>query len=285
MPRARTRTALLSAGLALTATLGACTSEPQPPAAATKPAARPDPRPAAEPMLTDTLAKINRTGTAHTTMTGSLGVVGQLTADGAVRYRGPQADLVLDGKTRNTRTERLAVSIVDDVGYLNTPLARPDANKPWLRISDDGADFGSKLLSPALDQLHESVDPRATFSGVEQATRIQSSAPDTVDGRPTTRYELRILTDKAAEIAPDEEQRKRFQRAAANGQRELGYELWLDEQGLPAKFAATTEVAQAGEVSLTSTYRDWGAPVDIALPPEHEVGVFEDLPPMAQPPR
>ncbi|MEB3369453.1 hypothetical protein [Saccharopolyspora mangrovi] len=285
MPRARTRTAVLSAGLALTATLGACTSEPQPHAAVPRAAARPDPRPVAEAMLADTINKINQTGTAHTTMTGSLGVVGQLNADGAVRYRGPQADLALDGKTRNTRTEKLAVSIVDDVGYLNTPLARPNASTPWLKISQDSSDFGSKLLSPALDQLHESVDPRATFSGVEQATRIQNSAPDTVDGRPTTRYELRILTTKAAEIARDEQQRERFQQAADDGEHELGYQLWLDERGLPAKFAATTQVAQAGEVSLTSTYRDWGTPVDIHLPPAHEVGVFEDLPPMAQPPR
>ena len=283
MPRARTRTAVLSAGLVMTATLGACTSAPQPHAA--MPMARPDPRPVAEAMLTDTINKINQHGTAHATMSGSLGVVGQLNADGAVRYRGPQADLALDGKTRNTRTEDLAVSIVDEVGYLNTPLARPDASKPWLKISQDGSDFGSKLLSPALDQLHESVDPRATFSGIEQATRIQDSAPDTVDGRPTTRYDLRVLTEEAARTATDEQQRERFQRAAEDGERELGYQLWLDERGLPAKFAATTKVAQAGQVSLVSTYRDWGSPVDIHLPPAAEVGIFDDLPPMAQPPR
>lgn len=283
MPRARTRTAVLSAGLVMTATLGACTTAPQPHAA--MPMARPDPRPVAEAMLADTINKINQHGTARATMSGSLGVVGQLNADGAVRYRGPQADLALDGKTRNTRTEDLAVSIVDEVGYLNTPLARPDASKPWLKISQDGSDFGSKLLSPALDQLHESVDPRATFSGIEQATRIQDSAPDTVDGRPTTRYELRVLTEEAARTATDEQQRERFQRAAENGERELGYQLWLDERGLPAKFAATTKVAQAGQVSLISTYRDWGSPVDIHLPPAAEVGVFDDLPPMAQPPR
>lgn len=283
MPRARTRTAVLSAGLVMTATLGACTGAPQPHAA--MPMARPDPRPVAEAMLADTINKINQHGTAHATMSGSLGVVGQLNADGAVRYRGPQADLALDGKTRNTRTEDLAVSIVDEVGYLNTPLARPDASKPWLKISQDGSDFGSKLLSPALDQLHESVDPRATFSGIEQATRIQDSAPDTVDGRPTTRYDLRVLTEEAARTATDEQQRERFQRAAENGERELGYQLWLDESGLPAKFAATTKVAQAGQVSLVSTYRDWGSPVDIHLPPAAEVGIFDDLPPMAQPPR
>ncbi|MEV4649199.1 hypothetical protein [Saccharopolyspora sp. NPDC049357] len=284
MPRARTRTAVLSAGLALAATLNACTSAPPQPHAAL-PMARPDPRPVAEALLADTINKINARGTAHATMTGSLGVVGQLNADGAVRYRGPQADLALDGKTRNARTEKLAVSIVDEVGYLNTPLARPDATKPWLKISQDGSDFGSKLLSPALDQLHESVDPRATFSGVEQATRIQGSAPDTVEGRPTTRYDLRILTEEAARTAPDEQQRERFQRAADDGERELGFQLWLDEQGLPAKFASTTNIAQAGEVSLTSTYRDWGTPVDIQLPPAAQVGVFDDLPPMAQPPR
>ncbi|KAA5832877.1 hypothetical protein ABT337_11980 [Saccharopolyspora hirsuta] len=286
MSRARTRTAVISAGLALIAAVTGCSAEP--PVPTNSVAANPDPRPVADTVLSQVISKISERGSTHSQVRGSLGVVGELTADGVVRYRGPQTDLAFDGQTRSTRNQppqRIALSIVDGVGYLRTPLARPAPDKPWLRISPGADDFGSKLLSPALGQVHRAVDPRATFSGVERATRIQSSAPDQVDGKPTTRYDLRIVTEQAAEAATDPQQRSRFRKAADSGEAELEYQLWLDESGLPARFAASGQVAQAGQVSLTSTYRDWGAPAEVEVPPTEEIGVFQDAPPQAQRPR
>jgi hypothetical protein len=238
-------------------------------------------------MLSQVIGKISERGSVRSSVRGSLGMVGELAAEGVVRYRGPQTDIALDGQTRtagNQPPQRLELSIVDGVGYVRTPLASPEPNKPWFKIAPGGADFGAKLLSPALDQLHEGIDPRATFTGIEPATRIQTSAPDTVDGKPTTRYELRIVTAQAADVAADPQQRTRYREAANAGEPELGYQLWLDESGLPARFAASQEVARAGKLSLTSTYRDWGAPTEIGVPPADQVGVFEDIPPQAQPP-
>ncbi|MCI2416775.1 hypothetical protein MOQ72_05010 [Saccharopolyspora sp. K220] len=288
MLRAHIRTAVLSAGLALISTLGACSAE-QPPRPSALMAARPDPRPAADGVLSQVIGKISERGSVRTSVRGSLGMVGELTAEGVVRYQGSLADLAFDGRTRaakNQPPQHLQLSIVDGVGYLKTPLVPPEPNKSWLRIAPDGMDFGSRLLSPTLDQLHAAIDPRATFTGVEPATRIQASAPDTVDGKPTTRYELRIITAQAADVATDPQQRIRFRQVANSGEPELGYQLWLDESGLPTRFAASQEVAQAGQVSLTSTYRDWGAPVEIRVPPIEQVGVFQEATPRAQqPPR
>ncbi|GAA4621754.1 hypothetical protein [Saccharopolyspora hordei] len=251
-------------------------------------AANPDPRPAADALLSQVITKIGERGSTRSEVRGSIGVVGELTADGVVRYRGAQTDLALDGQTRpagGKPPQRLRLSIVDGTGYLQTPLARPAPDKPWLRITPGAGDFGSKLLTPALDQVQEAVDPRATFSGVERATRIHSSAPDQVDGKPTTRYQLRIITAQAADTATDPQQRTRYRKAADAGEPEVEYQLWLDEAGLPARFAASGQVAQAGQVSLTSTYRDWGTPVEVQAPPADEVGVFEEGPAQAQPPR
>lgn len=286
MPRA-TRTAVFSAGLTVIAALSACGTEPLPQAGSLM-AGQPDPRPAADAMLSQVIGKINERGSVRSSVRGSLGLVGDLAAEGTVRYRGPQADLAFKGQTSapGNKPQQIELSIVDGVGYLKTPLARPAPDKAWLKITPGGADFGAKLLSPALDQLHEAVDPRATFAGVETATRIQGSTPNIIDGKPTTRYDLRVITSQAADVAADPQQRAQYRQAADNGERELGYQLWLDESGLPARFAASQEVAQAGKVSLTSTYRDWGAPTEIPVPPAEQVGIFEDLPPQAQqPPR
>ncbi|GAA4866092.1 hypothetical protein [Saccharopolyspora rosea] len=284
MPPARLWTA--AAGLALTAALGACGTAPPPPPAAGAAAAVPDRRPDATALLTGLVRKLNEQGSVHSTVRGQLGIVGELTGESTVQYRGPQVDLSLTGNTRSGSQppQHVDLSIVDGVGYLRTPLIRPEPDKPWLRISSDGQDFAAKLLSPALDQLHEAVDPHATFAGVESATRIADRAPDTVDGRPATRYELRIITAQAARTAPDPQQRQRFRKAAESGEPELGYQLWLDDHGLPVKFTAAQRVAQAGDVSLTSTYRDWGTRADISTPPADEIGVFHDLPAQAQPP-
>ncbi|MER7009801.1 hypothetical protein ABT324_00030 [Saccharopolyspora sp. NPDC000359] len=286
MFRARTRTAVISAGLTLIAAATGCAGDPPAPTNAI--AANPDPRPVADAVLSQVISKISERGSTHSQVRGSLGVVGELSADGVVRYRGPRTDLALDGQTRGTGNQppqRIALSIVDGVGYLRTPLARPAPDKPWLRISPGAGDFGAKLLSPALSQVHRAVDPRATFSGIERATRIQSSAADQVDGKPTTRYQLRIVTAQAADTAPDPQQRTRYRKAADSGEAEIEYQLWLDESGLPARFAASGQVAQAGQVSLTSTYRDWGAPAEVEVPPADQIGVFQEPPPQAPRPR
>lgn len=288
---ARSRTAALTAGLLLISGLGACSAPEGPPrsAPAAAAAARPDLRASAAPLLNDVITRIDQRGSVRSTVRGDLGFVGDLEGEGLARYTRGGSDVSLHGHTRPSPKQRkqpVELAMLDGVGYLKSPLMRPEPGKPWLRISPDGADFAAKLLAPALRQVQDSTDPRATFRGIESATKIQSSAPDQVGGRPATHYSLRVLTGPAAAAAPDEVQRKRLQKAADSGQSEIGYELWIGEDGLPLRFAAAQKVAQAGQVSLDSTYRDWGTPADIKAPPPEQTGQFPTGSlPQAQPPR
>jgi hypothetical protein len=223
---------------------------------------------------------MDQQGSARSTVEGKLGLVGDLNGAGIIRYRGPQADVALGGNARTSQDEperTIQLSIVDGVGYLKSPLLVTDAGKPWVRVVPNGRDAGAQLLGPALEQLQHTTDPRETFAGIENATKIQSSAPDQIDGKPTIRYDLRVLTARAAEIARDPRQRSRMRAAAQQGQRELDYQLWVDRAGLPARFTATTE-GPHGPVSLTSFYRDWGVPTSIQPPPAELVGMFPAAP-------
>lgn len=281
------RTGLLVLLVALLAGCSGHAPDPAPPRPSSAEAARPDLRPPATELLTEVIQRIEQQGAAHSEIQGSLGLVGRVQAAGAMNYTRSGTELTLRGHTTpngHQPPQPIQLSMVDNVGYLATPLASPDPAKPWVKIVPGGNDFGARLLSPALQQLREAVDPRTTFSGVEAATRIHHSAPDQVNGLPTTRYDLRIITARAAEIAPDPQQRARFRNALHSGKRELGYQLWVDGSGLPVRFAAQDEVAQAGEVAVTTTYRNWGAPVEINTPPADEVGVLQDLP-QAPPPQ
>jgi hypothetical protein len=283
-------TVALSAGLLLSAGLGACSSDSPPHATAPpRPLAAPrqDPRPDAGALLSALIQRMDQQGSVHSDVEGKLGLVGDLSGAGTVRYHGPQADVALDGdtQTRDTQARQdVELSIVDGVGYLKSPMLLAEAGKPWVRVAPDGHDLGAEMLGPALDQLKNTTDPRQAFAGVEDATKIQSIAPDRIDGKPVTRYEIRVLTGRAAQITTDPQQRSRMQTAAKHGQPELDYELWVDEAGLPARFTAIRD-GQRGQISLTSFYRDWGVPTDIQAPPAELVGKFPDgqAPPMQAP--
>ncbi|WP_243792223.1 hypothetical protein [Saccharopolyspora gloriosae] len=301
MPRVRARsrtapthsamarsTTALTAGLLFLFGSAGCAPPPAPQPSAPA-AAHPDLRPSAAPLLGDVLQRINERGSVRSTVRGDLGFVGELAGEGLVRYAHDHADVTLQGTTKPNAgqpPQPVDLALIDGVGYLKSPLLQPEPGKPWLRLAADGTDFAAKLLAPALGHVQDSTDPRATFTGIESATKIESSAPDQVDGAPATRYSLRVLTAEAADTAPAEQQRTRLRSAADAGRGEIGYELWVDERGLPVKFAASQKVAQAGQVSLTSTYRDWGTPAEITAPPAEEVGAFPNGPlPQAQPPR
>lgn len=283
MYRGRRITVALYAGLLLPAGLGACGSDPLPqPSAPQHPlvASRPDPRPDAGPLLHALIARMDQQGSVHSDVRGKLGLVGDLTGEGTVRYRGPQADVALGGDTRTTDTavsHDVQLSIVNGVGYLKSPLLLAEAGKPWVRVVPNGHDLGAEMLGPALDQLKNTTDPRQAFTGIEAATKIQSSTPDRIDGKPATRVELRVLTARAAQIATDPQQRSRMRAAADHGQPELVYELWVDSSGLPARFTAIRD-GERGRISLTSFYSDWGVPTDIQAPPAELVGKFPDRP-------
>lgn len=289
MHRARSRTfAVATAVLAASLGLGACSGTQPTGHQAAQPLPGPpvpDTRPDAAPVLNQVLDRINRAGSVRSQVQGDLGMAGELRSDGTVSYRSERADVGLNGSTRmqDGKEQPLQVAVVGEDGYLRSPLLRPAPDKPWVRITPGGTDFASRLFSPALDQLREASDPRTAFAGVEPATKIQSRSEEQLDGQPVTHYDLRVVTERAAAMARDPHQRERLARAAGKSP-EQDYQLWVDRSGLPVRFSASKSVPQAGQVSLTSQYRDWGAPADIQPPRPEQVGTFDHPAQAAQPP-
>lgn len=287
MPALRTSIPTIACGIALLA--GLCGCSPEQPQVNTAPPAPPvDPRADAAALLAQVVGKIDQQDGVRNTVHGNLGMLGELTGEGKVGYSVRPANLTLQGKIRmsNDQSHPVKVSLVDGIGYVKSPLTRPQPGKPWLRVEPNADEAAGKLLGPALEQIQASIDPRSAFSGIEHSTKIQSSAPDHIEGKPTTRYELRVLTSRASETTTNPWQQARMHQAAVDGEPELAYRLWLDENGLPVRFTATRKVDNAGEVSLTSTYSDWGQSTNIQPPAPEEIGTLRatDLP-RAEPPR
>lgn len=289
MHRARSRTfAVATAVLAASLGLGGCSGTQPAGHQAAQPLPAPpvpDTRPDAAPLLHQVLERIDRAGSVRSQVQGDLGMAGELRSDGTVSYRSERADVALRGTTRmrDGKEQPLQVAVVGDDGYLKSPLLRPAPDKPWVRVSPGGTDFASRLFGPALDQLREASDPRTAFAGVESATKIQSRSEEQLDGKPVTRYDLRVVTERAAKLARDPHQRQRLARAAEKSP-EQDYQLWLDPSGMPVRFSASKSVPQAGQVSLTSQYHDWGAPAEIQAPRPDQVGTLDSPAQAAQPP-
>lgn len=284
VPRLRIRT--LTCGVALLAGLSACTTPSAPPAPA--PAPRADTRADASPLLARVLGHIDEQEGARNTVHGDLGMLGELTGEGMVDYSEPTADLTLHGTIRMSHQadHDVEVMVADGVGYVKSALLRPQSERPWLRVVPGGHDAEAALLGPALERIRVASDPRFAFAGVQHATKIQSAAPEEIAGKPTTRYDLRVPTVQAARTTADPRQRAEMRDAADDGEHELGYSLWVDDNGFPVQFAATRTLERAGEVALTSTYDEWGASGTIQPPAQNGIGTLQQRElPQAKPPR
>ncbi|MHA6801084.1 hypothetical protein [Bounagaea algeriensis] len=308
MPRPRLRAALTATALVTAVVLGGCSSSEPPPPPQPGPGAAhapPDPRPSAAGMLGDVLGTMTARGSVHTDVRGQLGVVGQVHGSGALHYQddpdtaapdtaapdtaapdpdpnaagadaAANSDVTLHGQTRSGRApEPVALSIVDQVGYLRTPLLPTDNGAPWLRVPAQGTDATAALLGPPLRQLHDALDPRAALGDVRGAVRIQDTSTEALADRPVTRYDLRLDTRQAANETDDPQRQRKFRSAAESGRAEQRFQLWVDEQNLPVRFSSAPRVdapGASGPAALTTTYSDWAEPAAIAPPAPSEVG-------------
>ncbi len=298
MPRPGLRAALTATALVTAVALGGCSSsDPAPPPQPGPGAAhaRPDPRPSAAGMLGDVLGAMTARGSVHADLQGKLGVVGQVRGSGELHYQadspeaapdsdpnaadadaGENSDVALHGHTRSSGgPEPVALSIVDRIGYLRTPLLPTDNGAPWLRVPAQGTDATAALLGPPLRQLHDAIDPRAALGDVRGAVRIQNTSTETLADRPVTRYDLRLDTRQAAQETDDPQRQRKFGSAAESGREEQRFQLWVDEQDLPVRFSSAPEVnapGASGPATLTTTYSDWTEPAAIAPPAPSDVG-------------
>ena len=111
---------------------------------------------------------------------------------------------------------------------------------------------------------------------VGSGTTIANSTEEQVDGQNTVRYELVTDVQQAAAEAESEAAKNSYQLLLDNGVTELKSTLWIGEDGLPVKAEAVNPAMnvmgrEIPETTVTMTYSDWGAPVQITEPPADQV--------------
>jgi hypothetical protein len=162
------------------------------------------------------------------------------------------------------------VVITDNGTYIKSPeLARiaGDPSKEWLRTG------GENPMEQQYDELGSLTDLNEV---VGSGTTIANSTEEQVDGQNTVRYELVTDVQQAAAEAESEAAKNSYQLLLDNGVTELKSTLWIGEDGLPVKAEAVNPAMnvmgrEIPETTVTMTYSDWGAPVQITEPPADQV--------------
>lgn len=151
--------------------------------------------------------------------------------------------------------------------YLKLPAGSGlDTGKPWVKITGEGGGPFAALLGPLLEQLGSSTDPTAQLKAYGDAVTITGSRDDERDGLPVMVYDLAVDTA-----------------AIAGGPGVPGL-----PEGIPLPGSMTITMAVDGEdrlhdvkvttdvqgtpLVITTTFSEWGEPVDIQAPPPDQVG-------------
>jgi hypothetical protein len=184
------------------------------------------------------------------------------------------------------------VEVVMDklVMYLRMDLLRQQAPelKPWIELDlqrvgkEVGVDFQSLM------QLGQQQNPTQSLQQLRAAGEVEEVGEELVRGEETTHYRTTVDLERQAQLV-----QRNNPRAADSirntvkltGQRKVPMEIWVDGDQLVRRMKWTQKLPAGDEKATTTTTMelyDFGADVEIELPPPNQVTTFEELTKLTQ---
>jgi hypothetical protein len=167
--------------------------------------------------------------------------------------------------------------------YIQLPATE---DEQWARVElddliGDGVGFGGPGGLP----FQSPQENLAVLSNA--ATGAEEGDTEDVRGESTTRYDLTVDLERAADDLEDGNETAQ-QLAQQSGVTELGMQVWIDDADLIRRIAYTLDLSQAevdadevegaeveaepeGSVTITIEYFDFGATLDITLPDDDAI--------------
>ncbi|MFC9972709.1 hypothetical protein ACFVH6_17650 [Spirillospora sp. NPDC127200] len=252
-------------------------TRPPTPAAALPSVTLPD-RPAE---LVEVLGKqVRAAGTVHAELrsTGGQGdqkIDERINAQLRTNVTPPQAQLtIVDTDPEQPGTTEAVIS--GGTVYTRVDGAEQAPGKPWVRLARQDAanpEVGplGKVLAGTLNEVDKALGELAADTGlaiVRGGAFKGAPKNETVEGVAVHRYQGGTRT---ADLAGRD---KSFEAMSKLGLKEVAWTLWVDDKGLPRKFEADLATPQKMRVRQTVSYRRWGEPVIITVPPADKVHVM-----------
>jgi hypothetical protein len=152
----------------------------------------------------------------------------------------------------------------DAVAYVRSPLfnAIPGVSGKWAKV-DLGALLGQQLGGTVGSLGTDGLAGALHALGLADAATVTTIGHEAIDGVDTTHQRVMIDVAKALQGKVDNAQLQQFLQRLGTGT--VPVDVWIDGSGLVRKEAFTTG---AGGISATvsASYRDIGAPVDVQAP-------------------
>jgi hypothetical protein len=199
----------------------------------------------------------------------------KITAEAADQHINGEGNLKFGDSTAismdmSTGSGMISIVHVDRVLYMKLPQELKPG-KPWLKVAPDDKSALARSLGGLNEQLSKNADPRTALKGFENAGEITSTKDETLEGRKVKHYTITVDVRRMADNQPNETAKKAMRRAIDAGMKNFPVDMWVDEAGLPMRFAlqAPTPDGSGGMVAVNMQvdYTAWGAPVTIAAPP------------------
>jgi len=222
---------------------------------------------------------------------------GGISEDGAFDFGARRGRLEVDASSFGVRQISGRIEAVADyasgfVIYMHFPqLARQFGGKQWLKI-----DFNEVAKQVGIDVdfnsllQQQSNDPTSGLRMLRGAQEVTTVGAEQVRGVDTTHYRLVVDLNKAVEQAPAESRDAMRKLADLYTVKTFPAEAWLDADGRVRRYETTIDTStlrlpaslQAsnpfkGKLSLHMELYDFGAPVDVQLPPANQVADLAEL--------
>jgi hypothetical protein len=206
-----------------------------------------------------------------------------ITASGVIGFANKSADL---NETLPAGQGAGETRFVNGMLYERLPgslVSKLSNGKPWIaldlaKLSQQGDGSLQQLLTDSPS------DPSTVLGFMRGAdTQVTTVGPDTVDGVPTTHYNVVLDLDKAAAGQDTQVQQSTHSLEQELGTHTLPAQIWLDAQGRLRRISmnetlstramatptATAGTKPPGQISFqfTATLSDFGVPVTVTTPP------------------
>ena len=172
------------------------------------------------------------------------------------------------------------------VMYMRMPFLQQLAPqmKPWIKLDlrEAGKELGVDF--DAIMELSRQTDPTQALTYLRAAGEVEELGEAAVRGVQTTHYRAVIDLDRYASQLEDESKAMADairKVAELTGQSTIPMELWIDEDSLVRRMSWEQQVpidaGNPSEVKMTMDLFDYGADVEVVIPPDDQTTTLEEL--------
>ncbi|MCP2343356.1 hypothetical protein [Actinomadura rupiterrae] len=148
--------------------------------------------------------------------------------------------------------------------------------KPWVKISVAQVQQQSGMDVKGIINQIQQVDPAEQTKMFTASKDVHKVGTESVDGTQTTHYQGTVTVKEALQQlnAQQRADAQKWLDKAANSDKKLNFDLWVDSDNLPRKMVTKGAGANGDTGTVTVLYRDYGKSFKVSPPPSDQVGDF-----------